>query len=98
MTSMPHALVDSLPTSQPARWAILGAASVGILGAIAGLIVGFFVYAPTAVFAMIELGLPATIVGGIVGLLFGSMLAAGRRISRSSQRTQSARHSERSRN
>jgi hypothetical protein len=41
-----------------------------------------YAYAPTAPFAMIELGLPASIVGAIVGLIVGSILAVGRRLSR----------------
>ena len=53
--------------SQVARWGTVGAASVGGLGAIIGLIVGLHVYAPTAPFAVVELGLPAAIVGGVYG-------------------------------
>ena len=67
----------------PERWAVVGAASVGMIGAIVGLIVGLIVYAPTAPFAVVELGLPATIVGGIVGLIAGVIVIAGRRIKRS---------------
>ena len=79
----PHALVASLGTlAQPVRWAVLGAAAVGMVGAIVGLIVGLYVYAPTAPVATVELGFPATIVGGCVGLIVGTILAAGRRISR----------------
>ena len=53
-----------------------------MVGAIAALVVGLHVYAPTAPFAMVELGLPATIVGGVVGFLVGSILSTGRWISR----------------
>ena len=67
---------------QPMRWAVFGAASAGVAGAVVGLIIGLCVYAPTAPFAMVELGLPAAIVGGVVGLLIGSLLAVGRRVSR----------------
>ena len=63
----------------PERWAVVGAASLGMIGAIVGLIVGLIVYAPTAPFAVVELGLPAAIVGG-VGLVAGLILAAGRRV------------------
>ena len=57
--STPHELLASLRTkSQPVRWAVLGAASAGTVGAVVGLIVGLYVFAPTALFAMVELGLP----------------------------------------
>jgi ABC-type antimicrobial peptide transport system permease subunit len=68
--------------ARPVRWAAVGAASLGVVGAVVGLIVGFYVHAPTAPFAMVELGLPATIAGGCVALIIGTILAAGRRISR----------------
>ena len=58
---------------QPVRWALRGAAVAGVVGAIVGLIIGLFVHAPTAPFAMVEIGLPAAIVGGILGLLLGSL-------------------------
>jgi hypothetical protein len=64
---------------QPVRWAVVGVASVGVVGAISGLISGLYVYAPTAPFAMLELGLPAAMVGGVVGPLVGSLLAVIRR-------------------
>ena len=67
----------------PVRWAVVGAASLGIIGAIVGLVRGLIVYAPTAPFAVVELGFPAAIVGGIVGLIAGGIVIAGRRIKRS---------------
>ena len=67
---------------QAVRWAVFGAAVAGMIGAIVGLIVGLFVYLPTAVFAMFEVGLPAALVGGVLGLLSGSLVAVGRRVSR----------------
>jgi len=54
-----------------------------MIGAIVGLIVGLIVYAPTAPFAVVELGLLAAIVGGVVGLIAGVIVIAGRRIKRS---------------
>jgi hypothetical protein len=71
-----------LPTSQPVWGAVLGAVSGGTVEAIVGLLGGLHAYAPTAAFAMIKLGLPASIVGAIVGLIVGSILAVGRRLSR----------------
>jgi hypothetical protein len=71
---------------QVARWGTVGAASVGGPGAIIGLLVGLHVHAPTAPFALVELGLPATIVGGVLGLVSGMFVAAGHRILRSQPR------------
>ena len=59
---------------RPAAWALVGAGSAALIGAIAGLIIGLFVYAPTAWFAAIELGLPAAVVGAVVGALAGMIV------------------------
>ena len=67
----------------PGRWAGIGAASVGMIGAAVGLAIGLIVYAPTAPFAVLELGLPAAIVGGVIGLSTGVIVVAGRRIKQS---------------
>ena len=66
----------------PARWAIAGAAAVGVIGAIVGPIIGLRVNAPTAWFAVIELGVPVAIVGGLAGLVAGSIVTAIRGIRR----------------
>jgi ABC-type uncharacterized transport system permease subunit len=65
----------------PARWAIVGATSAGVIGAIAGLVVGL-AYPATAWFAVFELGVPATIAGGLVGFVAALIVMAGRRIKR----------------
>lgn len=70
----------------PARWAIVGATSAGVIGAIVGLVIGLRVYAPTAPFAVVELGLPAAIVGGALGLAAGVIVTVGRRIKRDGTR------------
>jgi len=89
--------MDALRASpQAIRWAVLGAASVGTVGAMVGLMVGLHVSLWTAPVAMIELGLPATIVGGVVGFVLGSLAAGVRRISRSRLRPQKTRQPERS--
>ena len=75
------ARLDGLPL--PGRWAVIGAASVGMIGAVVGLVIGLIVYAPTALFAVLELGLPAAIVGGVIGLITGVIVIAGRRIKQS---------------
>jgi hypothetical protein len=65
-----------------ARWVIVGAASAGVVGAAMGLVVGLLAYPPTAWFAIFELGVPAGVAGGIVGLLGALILGVGRRIKR----------------
>jgi hypothetical protein len=65
-----------------ARWVTAGAASASVIGGIVGLVVGLFAYAPTAWFAVFELGVPAGVVGGIVGLIGALILTTGRRIRR----------------
>ena len=64
----------------PLRWAIVGAFGLGTIGAIAGLIIGLFVHPPTAPFALLEIGVPATLVGGLVGLASGAIASAARDI------------------
>ena len=49
------------------QWALVGFTVAGALGAVAGLIIGLIVYAPTAPFAAVELGLPAALVGAGMG-------------------------------
>jgi hypothetical protein len=67
---------------RPARWALIGAAGTGGFGTIVGVIIGLFVYAPTAAFAGVELGIPSTVVGAVLGAAAGAMAAVGRRFSR----------------
>ncbi|HEY5249462.1 MAG TPA: hypothetical protein VIJ15_13545 [Dermatophilaceae bacterium] len=54
-----------------ARFVVVGAVSLGVVGGIVGLIVGLFAYPPTAWFAVFEVGIPGAIAGAIVGLLVG---------------------------
>ncbi len=68
------AFVRSIP--MPLRWLVIGGVSAGLLGAVVGLIVGLETYAPTAWFAVFELGIPAAIVGGILGLAAGTIAFA----------------------
>jgi hypothetical protein len=62
-----------------ASYARAGAVLAGGLGAITGLVIGLHVYAPTAWFAVLELGVPAAIAGGLLGFLSGAAAAALRR-------------------
>lgn len=66
----------------PARWALVAAATLGIVGAVAGLVIGLGVYEPTAPFAIVELGVPAALAGGILGLAAGMAVTANRRFRR----------------
>ena len=70
----------------PMRHVVGGAILLGAIGCIAGLIVGLVVYAPTAWFAVFELGVPAALVGGLLGLASG-VLTMGGRAARGSRRT-----------
>jgi len=46
----------------------------GIPGAIVGLIVGLNVYPPTAWFAVLEIGIPAGLAGGLFGAFVGALV------------------------
>lgn len=52
------------------------------LGIIAWLVIGLYAYAPTAPFAMTELGLPAAFCGAFIGLVVGLLLKAAHRVHR----------------
>ncbi len=77
---MPRPLAESPPIL---RFAFLGAFIVGALGCITGLIIGLNVYAPTAWAATIEVGLPAAILGAVLGVVTGAIVQlSGRGASR----------------
>jgi hypothetical protein len=62
----------------PARFLVIGALALGIAGGIGGLISGLFAYPPTAWFAVAEVGVPAALLGGLVGFLVGLLVQAVR--------------------
>lgn len=62
------------------RYSVIGAMALGVPGAIAGLVIGLFVYAPTAWAATIEVGLPTAVLGAALGLAIGSVVYAVRRV------------------
>ncbi len=64
----------------PAQGAIIGVCSGGMIGAIGGLVVGLLAYPPTAWFAVFELGVPAAIAGGVVGVIAALIVEAARRL------------------
>ena len=60
------------------RWTQIGALVGGAIGGVVGLVVGLGAYPPTAWFAVVEVGIPAAIVGGALGLSLSSLVALGR--------------------
>jgi hypothetical protein len=73
-----------------ARWTTLGVLFAGVTGGIVGLVVGLDVYAPTAPFAVVELGFPAALAGGVVGFVAGMTTATASRIWRHAVKARSA--------
>ncbi len=61
------------PLPLPMVYGLIGALSLGVVGTLAGLVIGLNVYVPTAWAAMIEVGIPATLVGFVLGLLVGAI-------------------------
>ena len=61
---------------------MIAAAAAGVTGGIVGLVVGLFTYPPTAAWAVVEVGLPAFLAGGVIGLIAGTIMTAARRIRR----------------
>jgi hypothetical protein len=64
------------------RWAAIGFVSAFIVGAVAGMVIGLDVNPSTAWFAAFELGIPAALLGGLVGLVGGAVAYAVMRLSR----------------
>jgi hypothetical protein len=61
------------------RWSLVGAGTAGVIGGVAGLVVGLFAYHPTAWFAVFQLAIPSAVLGALVGLVCGAfVLAIGR--------------------
>ena len=65
---------------RPLRYATGGAEILGLLGGIAGLVIGLIVNPPTAWFAVFELGVPATAAGAILGVIAGVIVTAVRTV------------------
>jgi len=55
----------------PVRFALVGALAAGVLGGVVGLVIGLRTYAPTAWFAVLEIGVPAAVLGLVLGLVVG---------------------------
>jgi hypothetical protein len=58
----------------PLRHAVIGAIVLGVPGAVVGLATGLWTYVPTAWAAIFEVGLPAALLGGALGLVIGSLV------------------------
>lgn len=65
------------------RFIFVGMLLAGALGSVVGLIVGLRVYPPTAWFAVFELGVPAAVVGALLGLASGLSVRGIRHLHRS---------------
>lgn len=82
MSKLRHELA-AMPA--PRRGAVIGAMVFGAIGMVAGLVSGIHAYPPTAWFAVLEVGIPASMAGAVVGLIVGTVvravaqLTAGRR-------------------
>jgi hypothetical protein len=79
---------------RPAGWIVGRTALVcGVLGALAGLVLGLTVYAPTAWAAALEVGVPATAAGGVLGLGIAGVRTVVRRVRARSARSELRRES-----
>jgi hypothetical protein len=55
-------------------WMLVGATVMGVLGGAVGLVIGYAVNPATALFALMEVGLLAAILGWFLGLVVGSIV------------------------
>lgn len=76
MSTLP-ARLRQVPT--PVAGMAVGGVLLAAVGGVIGLIVGLHAYAPTAWFAVLEIGVPAGLVGGLLGLLVGFLHESSRR-------------------
>jgi MFS family permease len=69
------------PVRSPwSRGAAIGFVVGGVVGGILGLVLGLDAHPATAWAAVFELGIPAAIVGTVVGFLYGALVALARRL------------------
>lgn len=57
---------------KPMAYALLAGMWCGLLGGVVGLLIGLSVYPPTAWAAVLEVGIPAALLGFVGGLLAGA--------------------------
>jgi len=63
----------------PLRLAVLVGAGAGVVGGAVGLAIGLRTYVPTAWFAVLEIGVPAAVLGCGLGAIGGSLTLLVRR-------------------
>jgi hypothetical protein len=73
-------LWGDLPT--PLKYAVASAAGFSLLGGIVGLVVGLLANPMTSWFAVFELGIPAGVLGALLGFVAGSVVYCIRRFLR----------------
>jgi hypothetical protein len=66
----------------PARWALIGAVGLGVVGGVVGLVLGLIAHPPTAWFGVFEVGIPSGLLGALLGLTAGSISYCVRRLLR----------------
>ena len=64
----------------PPRWTAAGAIVLGSLGGLVGLIIGLIVHPLTVWAALFELGIPAAVVGAILGIAVDLIAWLGHRL------------------
>lgn len=64
------------------RWSVKSGLACGTVGAVVGLLVGLAAYPPTAWFAVLEVGIPAFVVGILLGAAAGTATLVFRRLAR----------------
>ncbi|MFL6158955.1 MAG: hypothetical protein ACJ72D_22940 [Marmoricola sp.] len=66
---------------------VIGSGVLGVLGVLVGLAIGLAVYPPTVWAAMVEVGLPAAVLGALVGVVVGAVWGLLRRTGPKSPRS-----------
>jgi len=64
-----------------ARFVVVGSTSALVVGGLVGLVLGLIAYPATAWFAVVEVGIPAGVLGAVGGLLVGGVVVAVRKIT-----------------
>jgi hypothetical protein len=65
------AVLEGLP--RPLRWCVVCAAVLGVIGGVAGFVIGWVANPATSWFAVLEIGLPSALVGAVLGLLLAAL-------------------------
>ncbi len=68
------------------RWSVRSGLVLGTVGAVVGLLVGLAAYPPTAWFAVLEVGIPAFVVGTLLGAVAGTATLGSAAMSESFHR------------